>query len=1227
MGRLLGLELNNFKSYKGIVKVGFGESNFTSIIGPNGSGKSNMMDAISFVLGVRTNHLRSNMVKDLVYRGVIDETQNQSDSDDENFEDANHPSTAYVKAFYKQDEHVVELMRSINKNGDSAYKIDNKTKTYKEYASFLASENILIKAKNFLVFQGDVEQIASQSAMDLSKLFEEVSGSIQYKKEYDELKERMEMLSQATADTIKNRRRVQNELQSFEEGINQDEEYKKSVQKKKKLQKNYSLWQLYHLEQKKKDIGSDIKESNQKIADLKLQMKNEEQNLSRAKTSFSRNATTVTKQKSTLEYKQKDKEKLMNDLNLINLPQRATAKRINNIEKRIESFEKDIERQKTYIEKFENQLKVIRKSKESFEKNIKESNQNQNKYQLSEEDIQIYEELNGKYLANGGSVVEEKLALLGNEKEEITEELNRFNTRVEVSKQKISDEIQVTLENNEIEAANLTASLNEKNAQHTEKTNELKNLQSEIESTSNKEYDLNYRLRETLVRIDDLSANQRETMKEKKLRENVATLKRFFPGVKGLVHDLCHPKKDKYAIAVSTILGRNFDSIIVDNVNTAQECISYLKKQRSGAASFIPLDTIESEVASLPVLGGTGYLLAINAIEYSAEYERAMQYICSNAIVCDTLDIAKRLKWTENVKSKLVTLQGAYIHKAGLMTGGTSNDQNNRWDKEEYQSLMSLKDTLLQEIEEVTASNLSASLNARDLESSISLLNSEISNIRIELTQINRAIEENKVELKYQNDLIIEEYTPKISSLAEKRDTLDRSIKDKNKEKESLQNVIYKDFTNRLGFTIKEYESHSGEILRKQSKELQQLQKEILNVDNKLQFEVDRLRTTERRLEKAQKDLKGAVEESLNHQEEKKQLHSKIEKCDQDILKQKEDIAELQNIYNLEQREIAVIEDRINEVQLSVQTEQRQIDEANGEGEKLDLERVGILQNCKISSISIPATSDTDLMDLPIAQIDEETIKISNNLEIHYDELPAKYKESSGHSVKQDLLSDIKRIEEKLSTLQPNARASERYDEAQERFDEIDRETGKLKSEEKKVFTQFLRIKKIRKDLFEKAFDYVSEHLDAIYRELTKNPHSSAELAGGNASLTLEDEDEPFNAGIRYHATPPLKRFKDMEYLSGGEKTVAALALLFAINSYQPSPFFVLDEVDAALDITNVERIATYIKRHGNPELQFIVISLKNSLFEKSDSLVGVYRQPQENTSRIVTLDLQNYAD
>ena len=122
--------------------------------------------------------------------------------------------------------------------------------------------------------------------------------------------------------------------------------------------------------------------------------------------------------------------------------------------------------------------------------------------------------------------------------------------------------------------------------------------------------------------------------------------------------------------------------------------------------------------------------------------------------------------------------------------------------------------------------------------------------------------------------------------------------------------------------------------------------------------------------------------------------------------------------------------------------------------------------------------------------------------------------------------------------------------------------------------------------------------------------------------MDIEDSDEPYLDGIKYHAMPPLKRFRDMEHLSGGEKTMAALALLFAIHSYQPSPFFVLDEVDAALDNTNVAWIANYIHDHAAPGMQFIVISLKTGLFQNSEALVGIYRDQNENSSNSLTLDV-----
>jgi structural maintenance of chromosome 1 len=155
------------------------------------------------------------------------------------------------------------------------------------------------------------------------------------------------------------------------------------------------------------------------------------------------------------------------------------------------------------------------------------------------------------------------------------------------------------------------------------------------------------------------------------------------------------------------------------------------------------------------------------------------------------------------------------------------------------------------------------------------------------------------------------------------------------------------------------------------------------------------------------------------------------------------------------------------------------------------------------------------------------------------------------------------------------------------------------------------------------AFNFVSENIDNVYKELTK---SKTFPVGGTAYLSLENSDEPYLGGIKYHAMPPLKRFREMELLSGGEKTVVALALLFTLQQHRSSPFFLLDEVDAALDNANVARIVDYM-RSKKELVQFIVISLKGLFYERGEALCGVYRDPKSGSSNALTLDLSAYSD
>jgi structural maintenance of chromosome 1 len=229
--------------------------------------------------------------------------------------------------------------------------------------------------------------------------------------------------------------------------------------------------------------------------------------------------------------------------------------------------------------------------------------------------------------------------------------------------------------------------------------------------------------------------------------------------------------------------------------------------------------------------------------------------------------------------------------------------------------------------------------------------------------------------------------------------------------------------------------------------------------------------------------------------------------------------------------------------------------------------------------------------------------------------------QNSTSAQEESLQTKITTLQTEIAQMAPNMRALERLEGVESRLKTTEREFEEARRRAKRAKDDFQEVKDLRMDLFNKAFTHISEAIGGIYRELTASPSLPM---GGQAYLDLEDSDEPLLSGLKYHAMPPLKRFRDMEHLSGGEKTMAALALLFAIHSYQPSPFFVLDEVDAALDNANVARISAYIREHAGPGMQFIVISLKTGLFQGSETLVGVSRDQGGNTSRALTLDVSS---
>ncbi|CAI8508412.1 unnamed protein product [Hanseniaspora opuntiae] len=654
-------------------------------------------------------------------------------------------------------------------------------------------------------------------------------------------------------------------------------------------------------------------------------------------------------------------------------------------------------------------------------------------------------------------------------------------------------------------------------------------------------------------------------------------------------------------------MGRNLYSIVVDTAMTANACIQYMKAQRLGVATFLPVDVVSGKNPDFAI-NDKKAVFASEVLTYSREFNSVLRYICSDTIISDDLKTAQKLRWNDNINAKIITLNGDVIQKSGIMTGGSTqvNGNESRWNKIEYQTLVSTKDKLMDHVKKCHDSIASNDMLIKDLENQLSEIDKDHNDIKLnisfnksEVTNISKQIGYNQEKLA--NDLESEKSELE-KSIAMVQEDFDKLTEKRN----SVLENIFSDLSASLGFSVLEYENTTGNLLKEKNNQFDLISRDLSEV----------LKIFQNLMDKIDKEING-----LN---EKSELTAKEV---EDIKKKFEENKVLVNDLSTEIDEIKARRDRLK----------AELSEKESLYDSYEKDRVQLLKNCKMNAIEIPLINGSLNMD---ATTDDETFDYSIVV-LDYDQLDKKLfklknKKLSNVEIHKNIKNKLADVEKELLTLQPNVHAKDRLKDLKEKYTKYNNEVvHDLKEKEKKLLDKFNKVKKQRRQAFEELLSFVIENIDSVYKELTvdgslhRDSTSNNGLIGGSASINLEfneeDEDEPYLAALKYQATPPMKKFREIEYLSGGEKTVAALALLFTINKFKPSPFFVLDEIDAALDATNVIRVGNYIKKHASNDLQFIVISLKNSIFEESDALVGVYRNQKQNSSNVLTLDLSVY--
>lgn len=1220
MGRLTGLELHNFKSYRGTAQVSFGDSSFTSIIGPNGAGKSNMMDAISFVLGVQSSHLRSQNLRDLIYRGRLALASRDLGEKD--------PTTAYVMAIYeKENGEVLNLKRTINSTGSSEYKINDRAVTGLQYTMALKSENILIKARNFLVFQGDIENIASQSAKDLAASIETISGSAEYAQEYNELLEEQEKAHELSAEVFSRKRTLNYESKQYKEQMKEREMFEVKLREKNTLWKSLHLFRIFHNEKRHFQLLGDVRRISGEIETSKSTLAALESDYSTLNAQFAQMSLQAKKLDSSITEGRLATESSKRALIPIQAKKKAILSKLNLTRKKIVDLKRDISGQHDLERILRKKLAEAEKLKAEFEEKVQTMN---NRVQLTAEDIKEYENLRRVFLANSGSQMEEQLSMLAADKAGLVSSLKNYNSQKDHALSKISDmESEISL--------NLNPKLTEINIRLDdlleEKASKIKAkdaLLSKKEEVNYLELNLNSELRATLIRLEELSSEQNESKKQKKLRDNVSMLRNLLKegSIKGLMCELVRPSQHKYDTALLTVLGRYTDAIVVETTAIAYKCIEILKERRVGTATFIPLDSIVNDQINLNYLRtlNEGARPAIDIVKFDDQsIERAVRFVVGDSIVVDSLAVARELKWNtqQSLENKFIALDGSVIHKSGLMTGGQLlQNTTGRWNKHEWNQLNLKKEELTQKLARASADKPSA-IDINILMEEISTIDDELPLVRSQQASAERQISEKNQETEFYRNTIADldlSILTKSLSIEE----IDVEINTIQELVEKLQKKVYSEFCKSHNLnSIADYEFTHGSAIRLRARERAEFQKAISSLTNQIEFQVERVQETEARVEKLEKQLPLLVEELQDTDREIDEISDQIDKQEAEVELMLEDKAKMETELDAKMKQTKIMESDIKEIGVQLKGFSKELMNCEELVLRVDSERLNMLKNCKIENVDLPL-EDGFLDSISLGEELEDISKAAYQIHVDYGLLDPKYQDHYSVRVEAEIRANIENVEKELQQMTPNAKALERLREVDQKLKEFDREFTKARQAEKKTMDRFNQIKLRRTELFMEAFNHISGKIDGIYKELTK---STASPTGGSAYLTLEDEDEPYAAGIKYHAMPPTKRFRDMDLLSGGEKTMAALALLFAIHSFQPSPFFVLDEIDAALDNINVAKIANYIKHAARPGFQFILISLKNKLFENSDALVGIYREQRENSSKTVSLDLRKYPD
>ena len=1177
---LKSIEIHGFKSFANKIVFQF-HNGITGIVGPNGSGKSNVADAVRWVLGEqRIKQLRGASMQDVIFSGT----------------ELRKPlGYAYVAITLDNSDHQlaidyneVTVARRIYRSGESEYLLNGTPCRLKDVNELFYDTGIG-KEGYSIIGQGQIDKILSGKPEERRELFDEAAGIVKFKRRKLAAQKKLE-------DEQQNLVRVNDILSELEKQIGPLEKqsetakiYLKKKEELKTLDVNMFLLENQRLQEQLKGAQEKYDIASEDLENTSKQYENIKEEYEKIEGQITLLDETIEKNRSALTDTSMLRGKLEGEINVLKEQIHSARNNEEHLKQRREAVLNEIAAK--------NQDKEgILSDKGQIDEQVTEIEKKRDEAKAALTAVQsCIEELNNQIEGGKNAIIE---AL--NARATIKSKLGRYDTmteQVNIRKAELTSRI-LRMKSDEAQQEETLKALNDE----FEKINEeIRTLNDAVES---KEEKLTL-LREILADKDKkLRDTQVSYHQEKSRLEALSNLTERYEGYGGSVKKVMERKEQekgivgvvadiikvdkKYETAIETALGGNIQNIVTDDEETAKRMIGYLKQTKAGRATFLPLTSIThpQEFKNPESLKEKGVLgMADELVHVDEKYRNVAKAMLGRIVVVDQVDNAVRIARKFDYGIRMVTLEGELLVPGGAISGGAFKNNSNllgrRREMEEMEASVKkyLKevDTLLQEIEDTKA----------------------------ERNKLRLSLEEDKASLQKK---FIEQNTARLNVIKAKE----------RKEEASESSLELKNEEREIESQIQEIRLSKEEISR-ELQDSETLEKQTEGKIKECQVLLDEKRSEESENLAGVNALEVEVEKMLQqqgfHQQNVDRINAELERSKSELSEIEEGL--LGNTGDIEQKEnnIRQIEETIQASHTSQSDTEKQLQEDITKKEELSAKQKNFFKDREALSEKMAG------LDKEVYRLNAQREKLQDMTEsqINYmwDEYEITLSDAAG--MRNEELNDLPAMKRDISTLKDqikklgdvNVNAIEDYKNLMERYSFLKTQHDDLIEAEKTLEGIITELDTAMRKQFHEKFGEISREFDKVFKEM---------FGGGKGTLELMEDEDILEAGIRIIAQPPGKKLQNMMQLSGGEKALTAIALLFAIQNLKPSPFCLLDEIEAALDESNVSRFAKYLHKLTR-HTQFIVITHRRGTMEQVDRLYGITMQ-EKGVSTLVSVNL-----